>query len=151
MKPMTADTIEPVSASIDLMTQPQRFMNRELSWLDFNRRVMEEASNASHPVLEQLRFLSISASNLDEFFMVRVSGLVEQMRAGVTTPSDDGLTPAEQLLKIAENVALLTADQQRRWIELREMIRKDGIELVTGVDISPEEMRWLEEYFAVNV
>ncbi len=146
----TADKNE-YSPESALRRSPERFMNREISWLQFNRRVMEEASNAEHPILEQLRFLSISASNLDEFFMVRVSGLMEQQRAGVLTRSDDGLTPSEQLDKIAVEVERLTADQQKRWRELREMIRQAGVIVVETQDITSAEKRWLDDYFLHHV
>src|SRR5665648_789695 len=106
---------------------PSRFFNRELSWLHFNKRVLEEAENERHPLLERLRFLSISASNLDEFYMVRVAGLRAQVVAGIETPSQDGLTPTEQLDRINEAVAELTAQQQENWVTLEALLGEAGL------------------------
>jgi len=140
-------TKEVLEQGTELISSPDRFMNRELSWLQFNHRVLEESMNRNHPLLERLRFLSISANNLDEFFMVRVAGLVGQQRANVSDLSDDGLTPTEQLDRIGAAVSKLQASQQQMWRELRSEIVDYGIEIVRSEDLTGDEQTWLEEYF----
>jgi polyphosphate kinase len=130
---------------------PERFINRELSWLAFNRRVIEESLNRRHPLFERLRFLSISASNLDEFYMVRVAGLMGMVRAGVTTASADGMTPAQQLAKVDETARGLIADQQRIWAELHSELRREGIAVVTGEEIAPRDRDYLAAQFAEQI
>ena len=133
------------------LTGPDRFFNRELSWLEFNKRVLEEAGNLSHPMLERLRFLSISASNLDEFYMVRVAGLRGQMLAGVDAPSQDGLTPKEQLDQINEAVAILSEDQQIIWTSLSKDLAKEKIHVIMGDELTSQEADWLDDYFMSQV
>jgi len=127
-------------------TDPHRFINRELSWLDFNQRVLEEAENPRHPVLERLRFVSISAANLDEFWSVRVAGLVGQAKAGVTTPSADGRTPAQQLQEVTAR-----AEQCRVWVHLRALLAGAGIELCEPAMLSDGDCQWLEAWFMERV
>ena len=129
--PVTAPPIEADS--------PSRYINRERSWLGFNMRVLEEARNLSHPLLERLRFLSISGNNLDEFYMVRVAGLVGQVRERLSEISDDGLTAAEQLDQVRSLAAELMAEQDRRWHQLKGELAANGILVTDGSDLTPAE------------
>jgi len=130
---------------------PGRFINRELSWLAFNRRVLEEAQNLRHPLLERLRFLSISASNLDEFYMVRVAGLKGMVNAGVASLSDDGLTPAQQLSRVDQMAAELILDQQKTWRELRVALSNSGIVVVEPEQLGAEDRLWLDQEFSQQI
>jgi polyphosphate kinase len=130
---------------------PERFFNRELSWLAFNARVLEEAFNPRHPLLERLRFLSISGSNLDEFYMVRVAGLRGQVSAGITQPSQDGLSPARQLEEINRCVTDLINDQQRCWSELKRELAQADFSVIGLEDLTDEERGWLDGYFMEHV
>ncbi len=133
------------------LESPSRFFNRELSWLDFNLRVLAEARNPDHPLLERLRFLSISGSNLDEFFMVRAAGLVGQMREQIQELSQDGLNPSEQLALIRTETLKLTAEQDTRWLQLRDELGENGIDLVEVPDLTPEDHVFLDQRFLEQI
>ncbi len=141
---------KPVLPEID-PTSPQRFINRELSWLAFNSRVLEEAFNQNHPVLERLRFLSISASNLDEFFMVRVAGLRGQVRESVAAVSQEGLSPQEQLTLINQRALALMEEQQRCWRELKPLMQAAGVCVVGNDETDEADAAWLENEFHSNI
>ena len=128
-----------------------RFINRELSWLAFNARVLQETENTRHPLLERLRFLAISATNLNEFFMVRVAGLKGQVAAGVTTPSQDGLTPAQQLDAIHREAVALITKQQRAWHELRAEMQAAGVTVAESEDLDDDARAWLDAWFLEQV
>jgi polyphosphate kinase len=141
----------PVNPNAIGRDSPDRFINRELSWLDFNHRVVEEAENPRHPLLERLRFVSISASNLDEFYSVRVAGLIGQEKAGLTSLSPDGRTPAQQLAEIKTRAESLLAEQQRVWRELRGLLREAGIEVCEPEELSADDVKWLDSWFMGRV
>ncbi|WIJ23637.1 RNA degradosome polyphosphate kinase [Devosia sp. RR2S18] len=134
-----------------LRKSPARFVNREVSWLQFNMRVLEEAGNEHHPLLERLRFVSISANNLDEFYMVRVAGLKGQLRAGLSKQSADGLTPSEQLEEIATLVHHLQLEQQDHWQSLREELFAQNVVIHEAHDLSAEQVEYLQKLFREEI
>lgn len=130
---------------------PERYFNRELSWLEFNSRVLEESENRRHPLLERLRFLAISGSNLDEFYRVRVAGIHEQAMAKIATLSQEGMTPAEQLEKINARVSQLFDRQQRSWAALRAELEEENIRILRQADVTGPDREWLRHYFERRV
>jgi polyphosphate kinase len=141
----------PIALSDAETTGPKRFFNRELSWLAFNWRVLDEAANPRVPLLERLRFLSISATNLDEFYTVRVAGLRELARAGNVPLSEDGLTPAEQLLLINADARRLMQTQQTTFNRLKREMEAEGIALLTRSKLTARDFRFLETHFLAAV
>ena len=133
------------SATSDFnLNSPTRFINRELSWLDFNFRVVSEAENARHPLLERLRFVSISASNLDEFYSVRVAGLIAQARAGILERSPDGLTASQQLSAINTRSHQLIGAQQAAFRNLRDLLASAGIVICTSAQLTSDDAQFLD-------
>ncbi|HEY0107755.1 MAG TPA: RNA degradosome polyphosphate kinase [Rhizomicrobium sp.] len=146
----TAPLLEPLGPAID-PASPDRFVNRELSWLAFNRRVLEESRNRRHPLLERMRFLSISASNLDEFFMVRVAGLKNMVDEGVATHSADGLTPAQQLAQVDAMAKDLIIDQQAVWLPMCTELRDAGIAVIEAEEVRDADRPWLDAHFREQI
>lgn len=145
-------TQESLNASEKIFDKPhERFINRELSWLEFNKRVMEEAENKYVPLLERVKFLSISADNLDEFEMVRVAGLKEQIRNKSEAVSQDGLTPAKQLKAIYKKVESLTDQQLECWKQLKADLKQEKIEVVDGEKLRKREREHLRKDFLENI
>ena len=130
---------------------PDRFYNRELSWLQFNRRVLEEAGNKHHPLLERLRFLSIAAANLDEFYMVRAAGVYGQIRAGITTLSQDGMTPMQQLATINKFATVLVADKQANWRVIKDELAGAGLFVLQPDELTKSQHDWLERLFMTHI
>ena len=138
-------------APADPIGPRERYFNRELSWLAFNQRVLEEASNPAHPLLERLRFLSISGNNLDEFFMVRFAGLRAQQLEGVESISPDGLTLQQQIEGASDRADQLMTDQQRVWDRLREDLDAAGVVVLEDSEIAGDDAVWLEAYFRDHI
>ncbi len=143
--------VQPVTEGESLWDSPARFINREFSWLQFNRRVLEETLNTDHPLLERLRFLSISAANLDEFFMVRVAGLEGQVRQKITVRTPDGKTPAEQLEDILKEIDNLQMEQQASLAVLQQYLAKEEIFVVRPAALSDADRTWLGTEFEERI
>ncbi len=141
----------PRAPAVAVPQGPERYYNRELSWLQFNRRVIEEAQNTRHPLLERLRFLSISAANLDEFYMVRAAGVHGQVVAGINVKSQDGLTPVQQMAAINAAVARLVADKQACWRQLCTEMTAAGLTIVDAEALRAHERKWLEREFLTRI
>lgn len=150
LKPIQSEFID-IEGSAANSGNPDRFVNREFSWLQFNRRVLEESFNDHHPLLERVRFLSISAANLDEFFMVRVAGLAGQVREGIILKSPDGRTPEQQLEQLLKEVERLQEDQQKSLSTLTGLLDKEGIATIERSALTKDENVWLEDHFQEQV
>lgn len=147
-----SDDGSPVAHSVSGDDPSGRYFNRELSWLEFNRRVLEEAMDQRHPLLERVKFLAIFSSNLDEFFMIRVAGIRQQIAAGVTTRSADGLLPGEQLAAIRRGVIALIAQQRACWSEdIHPRLRREGVFVLDYGELDQQQRRFCRDYFAREI
>jgi len=142
---------ELVESTSERIAPAERYFNRELSWIAFNQRVLDEACNPAHPLLERLRFLSISGNNLDEFFMVRVAGLKGQQLQAIEDRSVDGMTTGQQLDAIAQRADDLTDVQQGVWLDLRAQLAEAGVEVLEGADINGDVAQWCEDHFRQQI
>ncbi len=151
--PTAAKTTAAASAreAQELAASPDRFINRETSWLEFNRRVLEEAANPRHPLFERVRFLAISGSNMDEFYMVRVAGLRAMVRGGVATLSDDGLTASQQLRAVNALAGELIAQQSALWADLRKQLRAEGVMVLEARELTKADREWLRDDFLMRI
>ncbi len=145
------NTHAPISEENAEIAESELYFNRELSWLSFNERVLAEAENESYPLLERLRFLSISGSNLDEFMMIRVAGLVGQVQRGIGKPSIDGQTPSQQLTAIRAKLVELSARQQAIWRELHDRLSEVDIHVADEHRVNPSAYQWLKNYFLEEI
>ncbi len=143
--------VHPLMAEDELHIESDHLINRELSWLAFNERVLEEAQNTRHPLLERLRFLSISAGNLDEFYMVRVAGLKALEAEGISTLSDDGMSPSEQIRAINSRAGTLMDDQMRIWRELQPLLHDNDITVLRVDEVTKDDREWLHRFFTDEV
>src|SRR5437868_8592244 len=141
----------PTAAPPPAAAPAARFFNRELSWLEFNQRVLDEARDESSPLLERLKFLAITASNLDEFFMVRVSGLRVLVEQQITTPDPAGMSPAEQLTAISARAREMVAQQQSCFAELEQKLAEAGIRRVRGSDLTDRQAKAIEQVFESEI
>lgn len=154
-KKQALPVLAPASIAQHFTRPEHRFINRELSWLAFNARVLAEAQNPNNPLLERVKFLSISAANLDEFTMVRIAGLMDQVAQNVHSPSTDGQSPIQQLHAIHHGAGKLLAEQQECWLDLHKRLAREGVHVIPpeklpGV-LSKADLDWLKGYFAANI
>src|SRR4051794_38570501 len=145
-----ADTLNPPVKPNE--SKPEHFLNRELSWLEFNQRVLNEACDSDNPLLERLKFFCIVSSNLDEFFEVRVAGVKQQIESDVVARSMDGLTASECFRAISQRVRRMVQDQYRCWREeLHPSLTQNGIRLLSLSELGRADLEWVQDYYHSKV